>query len=441
VLSRHCWPKLALIIAAVHVTAAAQQPVTLQKVLDRLDALEKQNQSLLEEIKQLRAAVKAQEAPAAQDINDRVTRAEDRIAEQAQTKVSTAQHLPVTLNGMILFDASQVQGTANNNFQQAYGSYGEGPPGGAATLRQSIIGLTVQGPAIAGGGKINGSLSMDFYSPSNSDYAFRLRTGEISFDWANRSVTVGQDKTIIAPLQPASFAHVSIPALTGAGNLWLWRPQVKYEERHSLTSSTAMVFDAALFSTAESATTVPSLPAAVATGGPAVQARLALTHSWTDQTRFAIGIGAHESHSYVAGQSLPSRVISSDFLFKPLHWLEITGTVFKGENFANLGGLPVSLAYTGTTLIPVKGTAGWMQLALPVTRRLTFDAYAGRQVNATRYLDPHQIAGTFVYAGNVLYRAGPNVVLGFEAGRENIVYANRTLILANRYDATLAYLF
>jgi hypothetical protein len=76
-----------------------------------------------------------------------------------------------------------------------------------------------------------------------------------------------------------------------------------------------------------------------------------------------------------------------------------------------------------------------------VTRRLTFDAYAGRQVNATRYLDPHQIAGTFVYAGNVLYRAGPNVVLGFEAGRENIVYANRTLILANRYDATLAYLF
>jgi hypothetical protein len=435
VLSNHCLSRLAFILFAAQVTAAAQQPLTLQHVLDRLDALEKQNQALLEEIKELRAAVQSQ------DTNDRITRSEDRLAEQAQTKVGTAQHLPVTVKGMILFDASQVQGTANNNFQQAYGSYGEGAPGGAATLRQSILGLTMQGPAIAGGGHFNGNISMDFYSPSNSDYAFRIRTGEVSFDWANRSVTVGQDKPVIAPMQPTSFAHLGIPALTGAGNLWLWRPQLKYEERHAFTSNTGMVFDGALFSTAESATTVPSLPSAVATGGPALQARVGLTHNWTDQTRFAIGMGAHEGRSYLAGQSLPSRLISSDFLFKPLHWLEVTGTIFKGENFANLGGLPVSIAATGTTLIPVKGTAGWMQLALPVTKRLTFDAYGGRQVNATRYLDPHQIAGTFVYAGNILYRVGPNVVLGFEAGRENIVYANHTLILANRYDATLAYLF
>jgi len=427
--------KLAFIIVAVHVGAAAQEPPSMQKILDRLDALEKQNQALLEEIKTLREAVKAE------DTQDRITRAEDRIAEQAQTKVSTAQHLPVSLSGMILFDASQVQGTQNSNFQQAYGGYGEGAPGGAATLRQSIIGVTVQGPAIAGGGRVNGSLSMDFYGTANSDNVFRIRTGEVSFDWANRSITFGQDKTVIAPLQPESFAHVGVPALTGAGNLWLWRPQVKYEERHAFTANTGIIFDGALFSTAESATLVPSLPTAAATGGPALQARLGLTHNWTDQTRFAVGIGAHESHSYLAGQSLPSRVISSDFLFKPLAWLELTGTLLKGENFANLGGLPVSLASTGTSLFSVKGTAGWMQLALPVTKRLTFDAYAGRQVNASRDLAAHQIGGTFVYAGNALYRVGPNVVLGFEAGRENVVYANHTLILANRYDATLAYLF
>ena len=54
---------------------------------------------------------------------------------------------------------------------------------------------------------------------------------------------------------------------------------------------------------------------------------------------------------------------------------------------------------------------------------------------------PNQIAGTLVYAGNVLYRIGPNVVLGFEGGHEDVIYTNRTLILANRYDATLAYLF
>jgi hypothetical protein len=437
-------------LAVVQLTAATAvaQTVTEQKILDRLDLLEKQNQALLEEIKALREAVKAQSPPGtantsdAQDTNDRVTRAEDRIAEQAQTKVGTAQHLPLTLNGMILFDASQVQGTSNNGFQQSYGSYGEGAPGGGATLRQSIIGVNVQGPSIAGGGKINGSLSMDFYAGSNASDVFRIRNGDISFDWANRSISVGQEKTVIAPLQPTSFAHVGIPALTGAGNLWLWRPQVKYEERHSFTSNTGIVLDGALFSTQESSTTIPSVPSALASGGPAIQGRIGLTHSWTDQDRFAIGIGAHESQSHIAGQSIPSRVISADFLYKPLRWIEVTGTVFKGENFANLGGLPVSVASSGNgSLIAVKGTAGWMQLALPVTNRLTFNTYAGRQVNASRFLGPFQIGGSLVYAGNVLYRIGPNVVLGFEAGRENIVYANRNLILANRYDATLAYLF
>ena len=438
--SNRCLLKLLTIFAAIQL-AAAQEPVNMQKIMERLDSLEKQNQRLLEEIKALREVVKAQSAPDAQDTQDRLTRAEDRIAEQAQTKVGTAQHLPVLLTGMILFDASQVRGTTNNSFQQTYGSYGEGTPGGGATLRQSIIGLSVQGPAIAGGGRVNGSISMDFYAGSVNDNVFRIRNGDVSLDWANRSVSVGQDKTIIAPLQPTSFAHVGIPALTGAGNLWLWRPQVKYEERHAFTSNTAMVFDAALFSTAESNTTVPSLASNVATGGPAVQGRFGLTHNWNARTRVAVGIGAHESHSYLAGRSIPSRVISSDFLFKPLHWLELTGTLFKGENFANLGGLPVSIASNGVSLIPVKGTAGWMQVALPLTNRLTFDAYAGRQVNAARYLSPFQIGGTLVYAGNLLYRFGPNVILGFEAGRENVIYVNHTLILANRYDATLAYLF
>jgi hypothetical protein len=202
-----------------------------------------------------------------------------------------------------------------------------------------------------------------------------------------------------------------------------------------------MVFQAALFSTAETyATTLPS-QTYVASTRPALQARVGLTHSWNDRTKFAVGIGAHESESHISGRSIPSRVVSSDFLFKPLPWLEVSGAVFRGENFANLGGLPAGVAVDGANIIPVKGTAGWMQVALPVTKRLTFDVYAGRQVNASLDLTSYQIAGTLVYAGNVLYRVGPNVVLGFEGGHEDVVYVNHGLILANRYDATLAYLF
>jgi len=282
---------------------------------------------------------------------------------------------------------------------------------------------------------------MDFDAGGEDKDIFRIRNGDVSFDWSARSITVGQDKTIIAPLEPTSFAHVGIPPLAGAGNLWLWRPQLKYEERHALSSQTRAVFQAALFATGETYATYPIAQVYAATTRPALQGRLAVIHNWSDRTKLSIGVGAHESESHVSGKSIPSRVLSADFLCKPLRWLELSGTILHGENFANLGALAVGVAVEGTNLIPIKGSAGWMQIAIPVTTRLTFDAYAGRQVNESRGLTPDQIAGNLIYAGNVLYRVGPNVMIGFEGAHENIVYANHTLTLTNRYDATLAYLF
>jgi hypothetical protein len=164
----YCLSRFAFIALSIYFGAGlsmAQEsasPATMQKILDRLDVLEKENQTLLQEIKSLREEVKAQPPPvpdqAADDLKDRVGVAENRIQEQAQTKVGSSQRFPVSLNGMILFDSSLIHGTENPNFQQAFGNYGEGAPGGGATLRQSIIGLTVQGPHIAGGGQIHGSL-------------------------------------------------------------------------------------------------------------------------------------------------------------------------------------------------------------------------------------------------------------------------------------------
>jgi hypothetical protein len=438
----------ALIVLLGAGCAIAQQPAsqdTMERILDRLNTLEKQNQTLLEEIKALREAVKAQQpasaAQASEDLNARVSVAENRIEEQAQTKVNSSQRFPISLTGMLLFDSSLIHGTESHSYDPDYANYSEGYPGGGATLRQSIIGLTLEGPHIAGGGQIHGSISMDFDAAGQTSDVFRIRNGDVSFDWTNRSLTVGQDKTIIAPLQPASFAHVGVPALAGAGNLWLWRPQIKYEERRALSSHTRVVLQAALFSTDESsATNVPGVAYAPGTR-PALQARIGIAHDWSDRTKFSLGVGAHESESHILGKSVASHVLSSDFLFKPLRWLEVSGTVLRGENFANLGGLPTGVTVEGTNLIAIKGSAGWMQVALPVTNRLTFDGYAGRQVNASRSLTPDQIAGTLVYAGNILYRIGPNVILGFEGAHENIVYPSHTLTMANRYDATLAYLF
>ena len=82
-----------------------------------------------------------------------------------------------------------------------------------------------------------------------------------------------------------------------------------------------------------------------------------------------------------------------------------------------------------------------MQLAFPVTSRLTFDVYGGRQLNDARDLVSPTVLRTFTYAGNVLYRLSPNVVLGLEASQERLQYLDLHQFLTNRYDAWVAYLF
>lgn len=448
---KNCFNKIGAIAITIAFWAgpcAAQQdasPETLQHILERLDTLEKQNEQLLTEVQQLRAAVKAAQADAAARAQAQQDRAEvtaQEVKDQAQSKVESSQHFPITLTGMFLFDSYLFTGPPDPEYGYLSG-YSDGIPSAGATLAQSIIGLDFRGPALPGGGKIHGSLSMDFYSESGGYNLFRLRRGVLSFDWARRSLIVGQDKPLIAPLQPTSFARVGVPPLSGAGNLWLWLPQVRYEERVPFSVNTQGTFQAAVVETNESYV-APYLPAnsTIETARPAIQARFEIAHHWGEESRFAIGLGGHSSTSHLLGHSVPSRVISADLFYKPLDKLQISGTILHGENFANLGGEPpgVTVRRNGDVL-PIHGSAGWMQVALPVTSRLTFNVYAGRQVNDPDDLNSYSFVRTLTYAGNVLYRLSPNVILGVEGSQNELEYLSGRRLLTNRYDATVAYLF
>lgn len=436
---------LTLLIAA---RACAQQVSsdTLQKILDRLDALEQQNQALLTEVQALRQEVKSNTPAAAADtqpLADQVQVNTERIKEQAATKVEASQRFPISITGMFLFDSFLGTPDGSAPALSTYSPYGSNGSGGGATLRQSILGFDFRGPQLPGGGKVNGSLSLDFYAQAGENDVLRIRRGVVSFDWTRRSITVGQDKPLIAPLEPTSFARVAIPPLAGAGNLWLWRPQIRYEERVPFSANTQAAFQVGVLQTDESYS-APFLPANsyFAASRPAVEARAEFRHQWDEQSRLAVGFGFHESSSHILGQSAKSQVVSADILYKPFSKLELSGTIFRGQNFANLGGEPPGVTVTSQgVVIPIRGSAGWMQIALPVTNRLTFDFYAGRQLNNPRDLNEYGISRTFTYAGNVLYRLAPNVIIGFEASRFDAEYLNAHQLFANRYDATAAYLF
>ena len=446
------WLSIALLIFSA--PAPAQQPMSpdaLQKILDRLDTLEKQNEALIMEVKELRETVKNAQA-ASNTQTERLQEQADvqgqQIKDQAQTKVASSQRFSLSLTGMFLFDSYLFTGQASQASVPYSDFYAMSGSTAGATLRQSIIGFDFGGPQLPGGGQMHGSLSMDFYAQAANkqtgiDDIFRIRRGVVSFDWKNRSVIVGQDKSLVAPLQPTSFAWVGVPPLSGSGNLWLWRPQIRYEERIPLSSSTQATLQAGVLETDEYYTAPYLSPNVyVQPARPAIQARFQLQHNWSDETRIAVGLGAHASETHLLGQSVPSRLISLDAFYKPLQKLEISGTLFYGENFANLGGEPPGVTVENNgTVIPIHGAGGWVQVALPVTSRLTFDVYAGRQANDSNDLNQYEMFRTLTYAGNILYRLSPNVIIGFEGSRNRLDEYEAHELLTNRYDATVAYLF
>jgi hypothetical protein len=412
-------------------------PETVQHILDRLDSLEKQNAELLKEIRDLRQELAG--APKAPPVEERVEALEQRTAEQAQTKISASQRLPISLTGMLLFDATETNarnvGAYNGN------AYGLDMTGSGATLRQSIIGLEYYGPHIFGDGQIHGSLAMDFYS-GTEDSVLRIRRGVVSFDWKRRSITFGQDKPLIAPWQPTSFAHVGTPPLAGAGNLWFWLPQATYEERIPLSTKNQLKLQASVIETNETYSSAQTAySAATASPRPGAEARIEYQRSLGDQPVLTLGFGAHTSSSHALGASIPSRVISGDFKYQPQKWLQLSGTFLHGENFANLGGLSPGVTTAQYAAVPIHASAGWLQAAFPVTPRLTFDVYAGRQLNAASDLVSKDPFTSLAYAANVLYRIASNVVLGFEGGQTRLTYLNAVPFSAHRFDATVAYLF
>jgi hypothetical protein len=443
-----------VLAAMVHAQGNVDSPATTKQILERLENLEKENRALVEEVRMLRqeihAAHDAAPPPPATanpeqaqqtSLEDRVAVEERRTAEQAQTKVEAAHKFPIQLDGMLLFNAF-----ANSTTSMPESEYLlTGPNTSGATLRQTLLGLNFQGPSLPGDGKVNGFLMMDFFGGYADPQAIRLRLRRagLSLDWKNRSFSVAQDKPLISPYQPDSLAEVGIPPLAGAGNLWLWLPQAKYEERLHFGSDNGLTAQLAAIQTDESYTTPPyGFTGTVEPARPALEGRFAFWHKFDDVRRFEIAPGFHVSTSHIAGQSVSSHLGSLDWLFVPSSHIRFTGTFFKGQNLAGLGSLGNGFAVAPNGEIhPVDSTGGWAQLAFPVTSRLTFNVFSGIENDSSEYLRPSSLVRNWTYASNVMYHLGPNVIVSLEAlqMRARTVAAEKQL--QNHFDLALGYVF
>jgi hypothetical protein len=459
---------LGMSMAADGQSAQQTQQITMQQIIDRLDRLEKDNQALMGEIRALRQEVSGLRtpetgagAPAAEQSlatqpadEERQTVAQSRIEELAQTKVEASQKFPLRITGMALFNAS-VNGRYNGNAEDPLvASWARGDLTGGGTLRQSTLGLLFHGPQTFLGGNISGSVYMDFFGGTTSplNHLVRLRTAAIQVDWKNTSILFGQDKPIISPRDPDSLAQVGYAPLTGAGNLWLWQPQARVEQRFSLGDSSGLRAQAGVYIT--SSFSYPMMEASNPNpyGGmwsppqeysrPGAEGRLQLWHRWGDTERFEIAGGYHFNENRVIETVFPSEVYSVDWFLRPVSRLEFSGMFFHGQNVATLGSLPQGFVVKPYGhVIAVHSTGGWAQMRVPITARLAWNVYGGQQDDRNRDLLTGNIAKNQGYFSNLMYRFAPNVIVSLEGGQVRTTYLGMGNRVNDHYDLAVAYLF
>jgi len=350
--------------------------------------------------------------------------------------VETSQKFPLSLNGMLLFNAFS---SSESALYTSYSALLQGPYRDGATVGQSIIGLQFQGPSLPGQGHVTGSLTMDFLVAGTNRAGLHIREADITLNWKDRSVSFGQMKPLISPMQPSSLAEVAISPLAGAGNLWYWLPQARYEERLHIGSQTGVTLAGAVMQTQESsAITADAYTSLLEPARPAAEGRAAFWHRFDETRRLEIGAGFHVSSTHIAYVSVPSRIASLDWSLSLLSKLQWTGSFYHGQNVASLGSLRNGfyVSWDGTAHA-IKATAGWNQLAFPLTSRLTFNVFGGIESDD----DSPSIVRNFSYAANLMYHLGPNVVLGAEALQTRFKYYDGSRQLINHYDLALAYLF
>lgn len=420
-----------------------QQAPELRQILERLDQLGRDNQALREEVRALREEVRALRGPS--PLEERLEIQERRIAEQAQTKVEASQRFPIRLAGMALFNAflnSSRSGGVDNPVRAAL------TPGariGGATFRQSVIGLEYQGPATLAGGKVRGNLYMDFFAGSSAvlNNLFRVRTASIAIDWGNRSILAGLEKPVFNPREPTSLAQVGVSPLTGAGNLWIWQPQLRFEQRLRLAEGTQVEARLGLVQVTDPRQGAAAQYAAEGSfRRPALQGRFNLGHQFGEHRRFEVAPGFHLSTSHVDGASVPSRLFSLDWFVSPGSRLEFTGVFFSGRNLGMFGAPGQGIREgPGETFLPVHSRGGWGQFTINATGRLSFNLFGGQHDDRDADLKAGQIASNRAYAANLMYRLAPNVIVSLEALQFRTGYVESGSRINNHYDLALAYLF
>lgn len=337
-----------------------------------------------------------QNAPQAPpDLEEQLQLLNGKIDEQYQTKVESASKYRVRLSGIVLFNLFSNRGNVDNadfpHLVLPHPDYLNGSFGG--TLRQSLLGLEVFGPKLAGA-RTSGDIQFDFAGGFNSQApdgitsgVVRLRTATLHLDWSRTSVVAGQDTLFFAPLSPTSLASFAEPALAYAGNLWNWIPQARVERRFQFSGDSMVTLQAGILDPvteqrpASSFYRVPQ--AGEASGQPGIGTHLGWSGMAFGQP-LTLGVGGYYSRqNWGFDRTVDSWVGVSDWNLPLGRLISVSGEFYRGRAIGGLGGgigysVLLNAANPTGPLQPLDDIGGWSQLKVKPAAKLEFNAAVGQ---------------------------------------------------------------
>lgn len=392
-----------------------------------------------------------------------------KIDEQYQTKVESASKYRVRLSGIALLNLFANKGTVDStDFPAAAlkrrtldssGNFG-------ATMRQSEVGIEVFGPQVHGA-KVSADVQMDFSGgvpniPNgvNSGF-FRLRTATIRLDWARTSIIAGQDPLFISPLSPTSLASLAVPALSYAGNLWAWTPQVRIEHRLDFSENSNLLFQCGFLDPLDG-----ELPGAEyfrlpQAGEKSRQPGYGTRIAWNRREFgrvFTFGAaGYYSRQNWGLGRNVDAWAGMSEWSVPFAGWLELSGEFYRGRGIGGFGaGFGRSAVWSGSLLDPstivhgLDAIGGWAQLKFKPAQKYEFNGVFGQdssQANELRrlpfaqtYFDPTLVRDRS-WLANVLYHPRSDLLFSVEYRRLRTFSLTGTSENANHINLAVGVLF
>jgi flagellar biosynthesis chaperone FliJ len=368
-----------------------------------------------------------------------------KVEDQYQTKVESSSKYRVRLSGIALLNVFGSRGAVDNQDVPALardrgpldtsGNFG-------ATVRQSMLGLEVFGPKLDNA-KVGAEVQFDFFGgfPNTPDGVssglVRLRTATVHLDWRRTSIVAGQDIPFFSPHSPTSLASLALPALSYAGNLWTWTPQVRIERRLVISERSGFLVQAGIL---DPLTGEPPYAeyyrypqAGERSRQPAYATRLAWNYSgWGGPITFGVG-GYYARQNWGFERIVDAWAGTADWSVPFSRWFSLTGEFYRGRALGGLGGGGGrSVLFDGPLTSPstqVQGlnvAGGWSQLKFRPTEKLEFNGAFGEDVPAPRDLNYFPSSSSYFDATlgrnqsgflNIIYRARSNLLFSAEYRR------------------------